>query len=205
MKRKRIALLMCILMLVSLSLNMGSVMAGDEEHPEIEDRTRDVRFTGYFPLWPQFFVKHIDIVSAWFHEDSENPDYLYATLKLRDLNSVTDTLEAIYMISWTYNGGTYEAIVKLHPEGIAYGGYVISINDGERHEYCEGILDEETNCITWKVPKEILGDPTSGEVLTNTFAYTDLRCTEESGLPRIDLFKDLTWNAKTTQDYTLQY
>jgi hypothetical protein len=196
---------MCILMLVSLSLHTGSVLAGDEKHPEIEDRTRDVRLTGYFLLWPQFFVKHIDIVSAWFYEDSENPDYLYASLKLRDLNGNTETLEAIYLISWTYKENTYNAGLKIHPDGIAYGGYIIDINNGERYEHCEGTLDEENNCIIWEVPKDIIGDPKPGDVLTNTFAYTDLRCTEESGLPRVDLFKDMTWNAKTTKDYTIQY
>jgi hypothetical protein len=205
MKGKRIAHLMCILMLVSLSLHMSSVLAGDEKHPEIEDRTRDVRLTGYFPLFPQFFVKHVDIVSAWFHEDSENPDYLYASLKLRGLNGNTETLEAIYLISWTYKENTYNAGLKIHPDGIANGGYNIDINNGERYERCEGTLDEENNCIIWEVSKDIIGDPKPGDVLTNTFAYTDLRCTEESGLPRIDLFKDLTWNAKTTKDYTIQY
>ena len=209
MKRKIVGIFVFMLLISTVLPITATVLAGDEKNPELEDRIRDVRFTGYLLLWPQVFFKHMDIVSAWFNEESENPDYLYVSLKLRDLEEKTETLEAIYLVSWAHKGSTYQAIIKIHPNGIAYGGFcVCKYLDDDNYEdfyYCNGILDDESNIITWEIQKSKIGNPQPGDLLTKPFAYTDNRFTEESGMTRIDLFKDLSWNAKIRKDYIIQY
>ena len=209
MKTKVIGIFIVMLLIATILPITGNVIAGSEEYPELEDRIRDVKFTGYLLLWPQVFFKHMDIVSAWFYEESENLDYLYVSLKLRDLEEKTETLEAIYMVSWVHKDSTYQAIVKIHPDGIAYGGFYVCKYLGhdnyEDYYYCDGTLDDESNIITWEIQKSKIGNPQHGDLLTEPFAYTDNRFTEESGITRIDLFKDLSWNAKIRKDYIIQY
>ena len=209
MRRKIVGMFVLTLLITTILPITESVIAGDEKNPELEDRIRDVRFTGYLLFWPQVFFKHIDIVSAWFYEESENLDCLYLSLKLRELEEKTETLEAIYSVSWVYKNSTYSATVKIHPDGIAYGGFYVCKylgNDNyEDYYYCDGTLDVESNIITWEIQKSKIGNPQHGDLLTEPFAYTDNRFTEESGRPRIDLFKDLSWNAKIRKDYVIQY
>lgn len=202
MRRKIIALLVCgVCMAVVFPMNTQS---GDPENPEIEDNIRDV--FGLFGFLPQICFRHIDMQSAWFFEDVSDPDYLYVSLKLRALESETEMLEAIYVVLWSCKGNAYAACVHITPEGLGtfLSGKTDEFgNDFEKYAVCDGILDEENGIITWAVPKHIIGHPHSGDILTNTAAVTTLRCTEESGLPRMDLLKDLA--LKNNRDYTIQY
>lgn len=53
-----------ICMLIILTIIPSCIVAGDKEDPEINDKSKDT-------IW-----KHFDILSAWFHEDANDPDYL---------------------------------------------------------------------------------------------------------------------------------
>ena len=208
MKKKIIGIFVCMLLIVTMLPITGTVIAGSEENPEIVDRTHDVKFLGFFRLIPQYFFKHVDIISAWFHEKSDNPDMLFVSIKMGNLNERTESLEAIYLVRWTHGNYTYEVQVTIHPEGV-YGVPYVCIYYGhddysDFHE-CNCILDENKNIITWEVPKDVIGAPQAGDSLTHPFAFTNNRCTEESGMPRIDLFKDNTLNAKVLKDYIIQY
>jgi hypothetical protein len=185
-----------------------NVFAGSEEDPEVEDKIRDVKLFGIFPFLLQFNFKYVDIISAWIYEEDNNPDYLFMSLKIRDLEETTEKYDAIYVISWTLNSVTYSASVHIFPH--VPTSLLAGPTDEERNDYvnyviCEGNIDCNNEIITWIIPKDAIGNPIKGQIIENIVPHTHLRYTESSGLPMWDLFKDLTWNAKFTKDYTINY
>lgn len=204
--KKIVGILICMLLIITVL--PITVSAGDPENPEVVDRIMDVKLFGIFGFPFQANLKYADIVSAWFSEDYTNPNFLYVSLKLRDLEDKTDGLEAIYDVDWAYNNNYYITCVHANPNG--FGSFSVGRNtdsddDFEEWEICDGIFDTNSNVITWEVPKESIGNPQPFSKLTNIFPSTHLRFTDDSGLPLMDLFKDLSWNAKTTKDYVIQY
>jgi len=160
-------------------------MAGDEQNPEIKDKRFDM-------------IKHANIISVWFYEDSNNPDFLYVSFKLRDLINRTQILETIYVIDWGYNDNNYAATFHVFSYGVSEfisGKTTINGNDYETYVLCNGIFDIDNDIITWIIPKDAIGDPHPGDLLTKPFASTHLRFPFNINLPHCDLFKDLSWNA----------
>ena len=149
-----------------------TAIAGDEENPEIEDNRRDI--FGSFSFLPQFFFGHIDIESAWFFEQSTEPDYLIVSLKVTNLRY--RYLRAIYSVHWEYNGEYYSTGLHTYSKGV-FEAYLAG-KDNDRVE-CEGTFNENKNIVTWKIPKTAVGNPEPGEVLTSTFAWTALRFINE--------------------------
>ena len=178
-------------MLIFTSLLSIGAIAGDEEDPEIEDKRWDVKLFGLFGGLPQPYFKHIDIISGWFYEDINERDYLFVSLKLRDLQDTSETFEALYSVTWIFNQGLYQTVLRINSFGI-FGTYYVRDADDQSHS-CEGTLDVENDIITWKIPKEIIGDPYQGSALISTSAYALLRpFDEETQSVGADLFKDLT-------------
>jgi hypothetical protein len=204
--KKRIWNIVVCMLLISTIFSVNGI-AGSEKDPEIEDRVRDVRIFGLIPFLPQFNFKYVDIISAWIYEE-ENKDNIYMSLKIRDLEDTTEKYDAIYVISWTMNSITYSASVHIFPQGPT--PLLAGPTDEERNDYvnyviCEGDIDSNNEIITWIIPKDAIGNPKKGQIIENIVPHTHLRYTESSGLPMWDLFKDLTWNAKVTRDYMIQY
>ena len=83
-KKKMVGVFVCMLILTTTF----SVMAGDEINPEITDNEGDAR-------------NHLDIISAWFYEKMEKPDYLYIIIKICSYN--LDINEYF----WNIKPGTY--------------------------------------------------------------------------------------------------
>jgi hypothetical protein len=200
-----VGILICMLLITTILPTFAS--AGDSENPEVEDRILDVKLFGIIPFLLQKIVKYSDIISAWFYEEQEDSEYLYVSMKVRDLQERTD-LEAIYVVSWVCNFDSYSASVHVNPNGITplFAGK----NDEEGNDYvekveCDGSFNLEEQIITWKVPKDIIGNPQIGTKLTDIHPHTHLRFRDDSNLPHMDLFKDLAWNAKSTKDYVIQY
>ena len=194
--------------LLVASMFPTGIMADNSDSPELEDRIGDAKLFGIFGFLLQFPLKHVDIVSAWFHEDGNNPDYLYVSLELRDLKEKTGTLEAIYVVGWSNDNHHFLTGLSVFPGGA--GGRHVGVSmdeDDVIDEYivCDGTYDSENNIITWEVPKDVVGNPQPGDVLKDINPNTHLRYPYGYGLHRIDLFKDLSGNAKTTKDYTVQY
>lgn len=204
--KKIIIIFICLsLTLLVFSFN---VIAGSEEDPEVEDRIRDVKIFGIFPFLPQSNFKYVDIISAWIYEEEDNPDYLYMSLKIRDLEETTEKYDAIYVISWTLDSVTYSASVHIFPQGPT--ALLAGPTDEERNDYvefirCEGEIDSIDEIITWIIPKDAIGNPANGQKIENIVPHTHLRYPESSGIPMWDLFKDLPWNAKVTKDYIIKY
>jgi hypothetical protein len=188
----------CVGILVVAAAVASLPAAGDENDPEVRDRARDV--FGILGFLPQALFRHVDIRAAWFAENENEPESLYVSLAVRNLRGQTFLLEAIYVVSWFYDYEVYDAVVKLHPDGV-YGDFHVSCNDGETHVVCKGMLDAENDVITWIVPKTAIGDPQPGDTLTSTCAVTTLRHVWPSGRPSMDLLKDLTQRLMGTPDF----
>jgi len=93
LKKKLFIIIGCLILITPVfSFN---VYAGDPENPEIEDRMRDVKLFGLFPFLPQSNLKYADIISAWIYGEESNPDYLYISLKIMDIEDTTEKYDAI--------------------------------------------------------------------------------------------------------------
>jgi len=178
------------------------------ETPQVEDRVRDVKILGLLPIFPQWYLRHVDIVSTTFYEESDTPALLYLSLELRDLQTATAHFEAVYSIGWSFDDTYYRTGILVRPDGPLDFTVARSIDgddDVEQREFCEGTFDVENNVLTWEIPKTAVGDPSQGSRLYNIHPNALLRPTGRSLLPPVDLFKDLVNNAKTTGDYTIKY
>lgn len=93
-------------------------------------------------------MKKIDIVSAWFYEDSSNPDNLYVSLKILDIDATiktkttslftgflnlikqllfksalpsdTDAYQAVFAVCWVKSNSYYSTLVHHNPDGSIY-------------------------------------------------------------------------------------
>lgn len=153
---------MIIFMLLTIAILPVTVNAGDEENPEITDEIGDA-------------FGNIDINSVWFWEKSEDPDYLFVCMKINEprLNKIQQT----FAVFWEYNTEIYACgmFIGLHFLGYEFwdaGAYINNAPGGgpEYHVIDEGTYNTSTGIITWRIPKEIIGDPNPGDVLTKTWS-----------------------------------
>ena len=157
MRKKIIGILVCTLFITTI-LPM-TTLAGDPENPEIEDELNDTA------------IPFLDIESAWFYENADEPEYLFTALKLQSLNLKAN---AVLSIRWDYDGKEYVSGFDTY----IFLDDVFRSGDPKRASYwqwknmpeCEGIADYTTNIITWKVLKSNIGNPEKGDVLTHTKA-----------------------------------
>jgi hypothetical protein len=182
MKRKIVGILVCMLLLTTTF----SVMAGDEEDPEIiDDEEEDFDIFGplmQYQLLQRFFARYnifkisdydaIDIVTSWIYENSDEPEYLYASVKVKNLAYVGQ--RAVFSVHWSYGGKNWGVGAHAHTNG-----QFLSCFSGEsrtRNNYeAEVTLDFEGNIITFKLRKDTVGNPQPGDILTETWAWTCLR------------------------------
>ena len=157
MKRKIIPIFVMVLM-ISVSFTIV-VSAGSEEDPEIVDEEdTDV-------------VDFLDVVSAWFFEKEEEPEYLFTSLKMNEINPYF--LKQHLVVHWKHNG-----IKCASGMFIGYGQLWFDFNAGyghgwwfqEHYQRIEGEYDKETGIITCKIPKSIINNPQKGDVLEDTYA-----------------------------------
>ena len=185
MRKKVIATIVVMLLIATIPILPINVLAGDENDPEITDALND-QF-GALAIYPDRLRTRIalmllqmdsfdfvDIDSAWFYENADEPDFLYADLKLQDLRIVPQ--DAIYTVRWACNDVAY--CVGSH---IRFNGQGISCHVGlDRRsaadsQPAEVTYDFESNIITFKMKKQDIGDPQPGDLLTNTWAWTAFR------------------------------
>jgi len=206
MKKKIVGIFVCILLITTIL--PITVMAGDEQNPEVKDRTRDVKLFGLITLFPQSLFSYVDMVSAWVYEEADHPENLYMSLKIMDLKDTTQKYDAIYSISWMHKSIPYTAGVHIFPSGpsdFCAGPWDEQGNDYVDFVFCDGTIDSSTDIITWIIPKTAIGNPTTGSNITDIVPVTSLRYPDYSIIPMWDLFKDLPWNALVMKDYQIQY
>ena len=169
--KKITSLIICIMLVVPILPFV--VSAGDEENPEIEDPEDDVILFGMYPmnLLGKFF-KHFDIISSWFHEDSDEPDILYITMKVKRYKPARQM--AFYSVFWYYNDTQYVALIITSRGEDTYTG--IQINESTFVPVEDFYtINEEENKITFAIPKDIIGDPEPGDTLNNPSALGGVR------------------------------
>jgi len=203
--KKTFGIIICILLTTSV-LPLTAI-AGDEENPEITDEMEDA-------------FGNIDIKSVWFSEKLEEPSYLFVHMKINNMR--LNKIQQTFAVFWEYNGIQYACglFIGLHILGweLWDAGEYINRAPGGGPNYIEidkGIYDLSTDIITWKIPKEIIGDPKPEDVLTKTWSNAFQRY----GLlglmgftrPIIDvlfnlLFGNSLWDyAPNNEDYGLDY
>lgn len=155
---KRIISVFIIMLMISISLQIP-VSAGTKEDPEIEDEEGDA--FGY-----------IDIDSAWFYEDEENPDLLYVSMKINEPSEIT--FQQTFAAFWNYKDVRYS--VSLHLGFSVKEWYKFRVGELEEsdrrtdHSRINGSYDLDSGIITWIVPKEDIGNPDADDLLTNTWS-----------------------------------
>jgi hypothetical protein len=139
-----------------------TALAGDEENPEISDEMGDA-------------FGNIDINSVWFSEKVEEPDSLFVNMKINNMQ--LNKIQQTFAVFWQYNDIQYACglFIGLHIFGweLWTSGEYINSAPGGGPNYVDidkGTYDQETGIITWKIPKEIIGDPNPDDILTKTWS-----------------------------------
>jgi len=218
MKRKIVVFSICTLLLSTILPISAS--AGDPEDPEFVDSLYDV--VGFMP---GMSLRRIDMVSAWFTEEESNPDTLYISLKLMNLNArarnlpilrflsrlftpLTKTFQGVYVVGFSINNYQYSAVAHEYPDlqvNLLMGKASREGAEVDNWDYCEGSFDVETNTITWEIPKDYIRSPSASTIITNIGPHTHLRFYRTPGGETMDYAKDIPINARTIKDYTIQY
>lgn len=170
MKKYLTSLIVCLLV---VGLIPQLVNAGDQNNPEITDPENDVLLFGQFasPIFNRI-LKHMDILSVWFYEKSDEPNIVYATLKLQAVKQIL--LMGIYGIDWYYDGLEYTVItIFKHGKENASGIQIQGTNFTPVKDFYT--IDEVNNTITWAIPKETIGNLTHGDILDSPVAIAGVR------------------------------
>ena len=212
--KKIIVFLILTLLITSVLSITSTVLAGDEENPEIEDEVDDlfgtfIRKTNIFNFFKTLKIFNIenfdfmDIKSAWFYENAEQPDILYLAIKLKNLDFINQ--RTIYALHWIFEEKTYAVGVHVHTDGEMqsfFGGQTFR-RWGPFYDI-NGSFDLENSIVTFEIEKNIIGNPEPGDILTKTDAWTGLRFIFEPATIPLggEVAKD--W-AGYGLDYVIQY
>jgi hypothetical protein len=160
-KMKKIFVILIFILLTATIIPM-TALAGDEENPEIRDEMGDA-------------FGNIDIHSVWFSEIVEEPNSLFVYMKINNMR--LNKIQQTFAVFWQYNGIQYACglFIGLHLFGweLWTSGEYINRASGGGPNYVEidkGTYNQETGIITWKIPKEIIGDPNPDDILTKTWS-----------------------------------
>jgi hypothetical protein len=197
MHKKIIPILVSMLFIITvISIN---VFAGSEEDPEITDVEDDI-FGSFIkhPIRYQLFhaigllnmdnFDFLDIKSAWFYEESDEPEYLFASIKLNDLDVVSQRV--VYSIHWKLDGERYAVGSHLYNDGLnssCFVGFDRHFSLFSNFKPAEVFFDLEEDIVTFKFSKLYAGDLQVGDILTDTWAWAALRFNYE---PMTILFSD---------------
>ncbi len=155
MHKKIVPILVSILFIfTTISI---TVFAGPEEDPEIEDEIGDA--FGY-----------IDIESVWFYEKSDEPDVLYVCMKIN--NASYTTFQQTFAVFWEYKNVKYAVSLHLGFSIKNWSHYASGVK-GKRdyiNDPIEGDYDFDTGIITWRIPKNNIGNPVKNDLLTGTWS-----------------------------------
>ena len=205
MKRKILGMFVCTLLIATILPITGSVIAGDENDPEIIDAENDVIGpNGNIIAGSRF--NHIDVISAWFFEKQNEPEYLFTSLKVINLRS---SITTVYEIFWRYNDISYgttisNSLVSIFFSRLLSRAMLLDFTNLEISEISYSI-DQKNNIITFKTPKELIGNPQSGEKLTNTMAWTSVQFGYLLSPNTHFIWQDRGPDSGPGSDYIIQY
>lgn len=202
--RKILSSFIVLMLLLTTIFSIGAI-AGDPENPEFEDRILDVKLFGLIRWIFQSRYKNMDVQSAWMSEDADEPEYLIAAMKLRDLEIPSENDQINYVLTFLIHNHLYNLHVQINNDGVSDFSIGKSLDEDDQIDdsiIIEGILDVENDIITWKIPKNYIDDYQIGVELYDIRASTHLQKSEKTPFLWLDLFKDLPGNAKLQKTYT---
>ena len=196
--KKKIAVLMCsMLLFLGVMPVIHSNPLGDPfEKKDLPFDVRcDIRLTteknqiiplhSHWGLLTILLLRFLDIRSFSVYEKTDTPDYLYASMEVSQFQY--SEYRSVYVIYWCYNGVDYYACTYTHSLGeyvCLFCGYWGEDYSDYHHTIIQGDILEEENRITWKIPKNLIGDPDDGAMLRNIHAATYLIYQKDCGAPR---------------------
>ena len=139
-------------------------------------------YQSWNPLY-QILFKYLDIVSFSIFEDTDDPEFLHAHMRIRDFRF--SELRSCYYIYWMYDGTRCFAGTNTHTKG----EYVASIagyydeDDTAHYSMINGEINEEDNILTWVIPKDLICNPESGDYLVEIHAATYLIYQKDCNAP----------------------
>ena len=186
MKKKIVGIFVCMLLVATSLPITGTVIAGDEEDPEIEDEDGDT----------SFFI-FTDILSAWFLENPDEPDYLYTSMKFKNL---IWNWRIERGVGWKYDGESYYSYYRSGYYPRENWKIVSQTDDND----VAGSYNLITGIITWKIPKSRIGNPKPGDVLTKTWAFGGVEPIKIMGASFV-LFGDYAPDDGYGREYIIKY
>ncbi len=169
MKRKIIGITL-ILILISSSLSL-CVEAGSEKNPELEDETGECH-------------RSIDIKSVWFFEKPDEPEYLHVNMKLANFKIFRIFQD--FRVYFQIDNETY-CVKLLFPVIYPVSYYTLTheIRNGSSITWDDYLINGQLNkikgIISWKIPKNLIGNPEAENFVTDihadslNFLYLDSR------------------------------
>jgi hypothetical protein len=209
-----------IIMMLIFTIFSANVFAGSEEDPEIIDNEDDLFGSFiYHPIRYQIFhmigflqmenFDFLDIKSAWFYEESDEPEYLFASLKLKDLNVISQRV--VYSIHWKFDGVRYAIGSHIFNNGLkssCFVGLDRHFSIFSKFKDAEVFYDFDNDIVSFKFRKEDAGNLKNGDILTDTWAWTALRFNNEPMtilFSNGELVKDAAPFIESSKDYGRDY
>jgi hypothetical protein len=157
MKIKIVGIFICMLLITTIL--PITALAGDEENPEITDTIGDA--FGY-----------IDVDSVWFFEKEETPELLFVSMKI---NSPSENkFQQTFAVFWIHKNIEYSCGLGVGFSFDDWKRFDVIIYDDKHHDAeiieVNGSYNLDTGIITCKIPKAIIGNPQTGDVLTDTWS-----------------------------------
>jgi hypothetical protein len=212
--QKKIGVIIILILLIMTLLPI-TTPAGDPENPEITDEQGDVygtlitnpfitKLLILFGIVNVEFIDSIDILSAWFYEQENESEYLFITIKTKNLE-FSRQREAYTMI-WMNNGTKWIAYFNTYSKGEVMDSTVGDDINTFSYEI-ESRFNVENNTVTFKIPKNLIGDPQKGDILTHTFVKTFMEFTplESPFLAIVSIGQILAVDLAFGNNYQIQY
>jgi len=198
MKKKIVGLFVSILM-ITLLFQIPATALSDDVH-EITDEEGDTRFD------------YVDAIWASFYENPDEPEYLYAALKISNLQ---DKIGCVYAIHWYFDNAHYS--IGFH-NGMMIPYRELTSWDSlyyEKRSYIDtwndslnrGSFDLQNSILIWKVHKSCIGSPQPGDVISHSFVFTAQRISIYGLIPFGRLFSSFADGSEPSEsiDYITLY
>ena len=157
--KRMVGIFVCVLLITTTIPFV--VKAGDQDHPEITDTVGDAR-------------AYLDIKKAWLYEDPSSPQMLYTTLEITKPNIIP--FKQHLVVQWQMNGEYYASMLVIGYNVTQWLEFYSIIGRGQLGDpqptvyAIEGTFDTTKGTVTFSIPKSTIGNPTPGDILTNTHA-----------------------------------